>query len=253
MRMHFLSGGRLRMRAGVFEADAAPDTQLELPVLCALLRHPQGNVLFDTGCHPSVIGGAETRWGGMAKFMTPIGRAEENAIDELGSIGFSADDVDVVVCSHLHPDHCGCNGLFGRATIICHRRELEAAQASGSERAGYLRVEWDHSRPSMLIDGEHDLFGDGRIVLLPMTGHTPGLICALVTLDRDGCFFLASDAVSLRANLDLDHAPRNTWDVDLQLRSFGEIRRIEARGVEIICGHDAAQWRGLRKGRHWYE
>ena len=64
------------------------------------------------------------------------------------------------------------------------------------------------------MNGEKDLFGDASVVLVPLPGHTPGTLGALVSLDRDGQFLLASDAVSLRQNLDADTAPRNTWNVD---------------------------------------
>ena len=47
-----LSGGRVRMRKSVYFPDADRSETIELPVSCVLLRHPQGNVLFDTGCHP---------------------------------------------------------------------------------------------------------------------------------------------------------------------------------------------------------
>ena len=63
------------------------------------------------------------------------------------------------------------------------------------------------------MNGEKDLFGDASVVLVPLPGHTPGTLGALVNLDRDGPFLLASDAVSLRQNLDTDIAPRNTWNV----------------------------------------
>ena len=56
MKMHALSGGRVRMRKSVYVPDADRSETIELPVSCFLLRHPQGNVLFDTGCHPSVAG-----------------------------------------------------------------------------------------------------------------------------------------------------------------------------------------------------
>ena len=54
MKMHCLSGGRVRMRKSIYVPDADRSETIELPVSCVLLRHPQGNVLFDTGCHPSV-------------------------------------------------------------------------------------------------------------------------------------------------------------------------------------------------------
>jgi len=76
---------------------------------------------------------------------------------------------------------------------------------------------------------------------------------AQVNLDRDGSFLLVSDAVSLRANLDADTAPRNTWNADALLKSYQEIRRIEKAGATVICGHDDAQWQCLRKGADAYE
>lgn len=103
------------------------------------------------------------------------------------------------------------------------------------------------------VEGERDLFGDDRIVLLPLPGHTPGTIGALVNLDACGSFLLASDAVSLRANLDLNVLPRNTWSAEHLDRTFQEIRRIEAGGATIVCGHDAAQRQQLRKGGDAYE
>ena len=77
------------------------------------------------------------------------------------------------------------------------------------------------------IDGERDLFGDGRIVLVPLPGHTPGTIGALVVLENSGAFLLASDTVSLRATLDTGIIPRNTWNADALEKSLAEIDRIE--------------------------
>ncbi|MGN8547021.1 hypothetical protein ACQPTN_20365 [Bradyrhizobium sp. 13971] len=91
------------------------------------------------------------------------------------------------------------------------------------------------------------------VVLVQLPGHTPGTLGALVSLDRDGPFLLASDSVSLRQNLDADTAPRNTWNVEQQLKTFEEVRRIERSGATVICGHDDQQWQGLRKGSEGYE
>jgi N-acyl homoserine lactone hydrolase len=61
MKLHFLSGGRLRMRRSIYQPDATKDETIELPVSCALIRHPQGNVLFDTGCNPQAGHDADLR------------------------------------------------------------------------------------------------------------------------------------------------------------------------------------------------
>lgn len=253
MRLNFLSGGRLRMRKSVFLAGVDRSETFEIPVVSALLRHRQGNVLFDTGCHPSVVQDAAGRWGGLAKVMKPVMAADDHVVASLGGLGLAADDIDVVVCSHLHPDHCGCNVFFQKATVIVHADEIVAAKASDAGAMGYVTLDWDQPNPTDAISGQRDIFGDGRITLLPLPGHTPGSIAALATLDRDGAFLLASDTVSLRESLDRDIAPRNTWNADKLLASFAEVRRIERSGATVVCGHDDAQWASLRKGAHGYE
>jgi glyoxylase-like metal-dependent hydrolase (beta-lactamase superfamily II) len=105
MKMHILSGGRVRIRKSIYLPDADRSETIELPVPCVLLRHPKGNVLFDTGCHPSVAENAEARWGSIAKLMVPIMQPGDNVIAGLAAIGIAPGDIDVVVCSHLHPDH----------------------------------------------------------------------------------------------------------------------------------------------------
>jgi glyoxylase-like metal-dependent hydrolase (beta-lactamase superfamily II) len=184
--------------------------------------------------------------------MIPIMRPGDNVINALAGVGLQCDDIDVVVCSHLHPDHCGCNTFFKRATFVIHAKELAAARAPGAEKAGYLAAEWEQSAPTDTIDGERDLFDDGRIVVIPLPGHTPGSSGALVALEKSGTFLLAADTVSLRATLDTGVIPRNTWNADALAKSLNEVRRIEARGTKVLCGHDDAQWASLRKGPDAY-
>lgn len=253
MKMHALSAGRLRMRKATYLPDADKSETIELPVSAFLLRHPQGNLLFDTGCHPSVATDAAGRWGGLARFMTPIAPPGDNLIDNLACIGITPDDVDVVVCSHLHPDHCGCNSFFRKATFLAHRDEVAAAEAEGAEGQGYLPLDWMPPSPYRTFDGQYDVFGDGRIVLVPVPGHTPGMTGARIALERDGTFFLASDSAALKVHLDREFAPKNTWNVDAAVTSLAEIKRLENAGATVLCGHDDAQWQTLRKGADAYE
>lgn len=253
MKMHVLSGGRLRIRKSIYIPEAERGDTIELPVASILLRHAQGNVLFDTGCHPSVAENAEARWGSMAKMMAPVMKPGDHVLNGLAGVGLSAEDIDVVVNSHFHPDHCGCNSFFSKATIVAHADEIAAAKAPNGPAQGYLPAEWDHPMPMDAVTAERDLFGDGRIVLIHLPGHTPGSMGALAALDRTGAVLLASDTVSLRATLDRDVVPRNTWNGEALLKSLAEVRRIEKSGATVICGHDAAQWETLRKGPDYYD
>jgi len=250
VRLHFLSGGRLRMRRDIYYPGAAPEERFELPVSCALLKHAQGNVLFDTGCHPGAAEDGEARWGRMVKFMTPIYRAEDAVVGQLSKAGLGADDIDLVVCSHLHTDHCGCNSFFRRATVVCSAEELTSAQSDTS--GAYIAEDWEGSGPIETIAGQRDLLGDGRMTLIEAPGHTPGMLVAHVVLDTQ-TFVLASDAAPVRETLDQRYTPKGTWNVDIALKSLDEIARLERDGSKVIFGHDEAQWRQIRTGAEFYE
>jgi glyoxylase-like metal-dependent hydrolase (beta-lactamase superfamily II) len=253
MKMHILAGGRLKMRRHVYFPDADRNESIELPVNCVLLRHPDGNVLFDTGCHPDIASNAEGRWGPLARVMAPLMSADDNVISSLKAVGLEPDDIDVVICSHLHPDHCGCNQFFRKARILVREEELAVARSADAVSAGYLPVEWDHPLNYQVVTADLDLFEDGAIRLVHLPGHTPGTMGALVTLKNSGRFLLAADAVSVRENLDADIIPKNTWNKELCRESFARVRAIEAEGATVICGHDVAQWSSLRKLADYYD
>ena len=176
MKMHVLDGGRLRMRRRIYVPDADNSETIDLPVIAMLFRHPEGNVLYDTGCHPSVVEDAEGRWGKLAGVMTPIGSHSAKVIDSLAALGLTPGDIEVVVSSHFHPDHCGCNEFFTEARFVVHEAELAAARADGAAGQGYMPQEWDHPMPMLAVGEGYDVMGDGRLTCLHLPGHTPGLM-----------------------------------------------------------------------------
>lgn len=253
MKMHVLDGGRLKMRRRVYVPDADKTETIEMPVIALLFRHPKGNVLFDTGCHPSVSDDAEARWGKLAGVMTPIGAHSQNVIDSLAAVGLKPGEIDVVVNSHFHPDHCGCNEFFTEARFIVHAAELAAAKAPDGLSHGYLTGEWDYPMPMQSVGEGHDVMGDGRLVCVHLPGHTPGLMGLLAELEKTGKVLCVSDAVSLRRNLDYDEVPKNASDPEALRASYARIRSYEADGAMIICGHDNEQVTALRMGAEAYD
>jgi glyoxylase-like metal-dependent hydrolase (beta-lactamase superfamily II) len=185
--------------------------------------------------------------------MKPIMAENDHLLTSLNRVGLTPDDITHVVCSHFHTDHCGCNQFFRKSTIYVHEAEIAVARSPDAVRMGYLAADWDHPIPVETVDDGHDLFGDGRVKLVHLPGHTPGLMGALVTLDRDGQFLLASDAVAVEANLRDNYAPKATRDVQQALASYERIREIERSGAKVIFGHDDAQWRTLRRGAGFYQ
>lgn len=254
MKMHILDGGRLAMKKRIYVPDCTDKAELiELPVIAILFRHPDGNVLFDTGCHPSVSSDAEARWGKLAGVMKPIGDHSNNVIDSLGALGLGPDDIDVVVNSHFHPDHCGCNEFFTKARFIVHEKELAEARGENAAAMGYMPQEWDHPMPMDTCTDGHDVMGDGLLITVDLPGHTPGMMGLRAYLENTGQVLIASDALSLRRNLDHDEVPKNAWNAEALLASYDIIRRIEAEGAMVICGHDDDQYQTLKKGADAYD
>ncbi len=181
---------------------------------------------------------------------------EDNVLSGLKAIGLAPGDIDVVICSHLHTDHCGCNAFFGKATMLSSTRsEIEIAKCARMRKGRPIfDADWDHAGARCRRSRGSSSHGRrphrAGAASRPHAGSRLG---ALVELDRSGRFLLASDALSVRENLDRDIIPRNTWNAEACARSFDEIRRLERAGYQVICGHDAPQWERLRKGAEAYD
>ena len=106
--------------------------------------------------------------------------------------------------------------------------------------------------PMIEFDGEVDIFDDGRLVLLPLPGHSPGMTGLLAALPKSGAHLLASDAVAVRENLQPENMPQNTWNRDVQTKSIAEITRIEKSGAQVLCGHDLAEWSTFKQAEESY-
>jgi glyoxylase-like metal-dependent hydrolase (beta-lactamase superfamily II) len=99
-----------------------------------------------------------------------------------------------------------------------------------------------------LVDGEHDVFGDGAVVLLPTFGHTPGPQSVRVRAGKGSEHVLTADACYTRENMDRDVLPTVLWDPEEMSRSLAALRNLRDRqGATVLYGHDAAQWETLRR------
>src|SRR3989442_1712237 len=103
----FLGAPRSLLFYGDFSAERA-----QIPVACYLVRATDGTILFDTGLSPRAVPGL-LRNDPMACFTN-----EDLLVHRLDVLGLEADDIDVVVLSHLHYDHAGGAELFARSELV---------------------------------------------------------------------------------------------------------------------------------------
>ena len=239
--LHALCCGRLAFDRSVFFPDAAPGTPTTVPVPGWLIRHPRGNLLFDTGIACDAASDPAGKLGKrIASTYRLAGAIDENPVDQLALLGLKPDDITWVVNSHLHFDHCGCNSLFPKATFLVQRAEMMAAQAPGSRYDARL---WDLPLNYQLIDGEHDVFGDGSVLLMPTPGHTAGHQSLMVEVARDSRFVLTADACYSGEHMARELLPNVVWDGPQMLDSMRRLRALgEQSGTRVLYGHDPEQF-----------
>ncbi|MCJ7607132.1 MAG: MBL fold metallo-hydrolase [Thermoplasmata archaeon] len=134
-------------------------------------------------------------------------------IEALESHGVGCSEVDMVVNTHLHADHCGCNDLFPGARFYAHRLE--------SPETHFMRPE----DGTVLAPG---------VKVMETPGHTLGSISVLVEADRRHA--VAGDALPTKANYE-SHIPPGI-NVDRRL-ALASIDRLVSWAEIIVPGHDS--------------
>jgi glyoxylase-like metal-dependent hydrolase (beta-lactamase superfamily II) len=108
--------------------------------------------------------------------------------------------------------------------------------------AGFNPRDFDLGHKLRLVDGEHDVFGDGSVVCLPTHWHTPGHQSLRVRHDG-GEVVLAADACYFCQTLRERRLPRYMHDREAMLAALDRLEALERAGARIFFGHDPEFWR----------
>jgi glyoxylase-like metal-dependent hydrolase (beta-lactamase superfamily II) len=240
MRVHAFTCGWLSSPLGLFlEGEHG---RLRVPVPAFLIEHPRGRVLFDTGLHADVQRDPHARLGRLADAFVPDYHPGEDVAARVRARGADPERVDIVVLSHLHFDHAGGLAAIPNARVIVQRRDWDAGHdADLAASLSFFRQDFDYGHDVRLVEGEHDVFGDGRIVCLPTHGHTPGHQSLRLRL-AGGDVVLTADACYLRRTMDTDHLPPLVFDRDATRDSLRRLRALRDGGARVVYGHDPDDW-----------
>ena len=245
LRVYVLCGGLLELDLALMLPDHTPGSRWTVPIPAFLVVHARGRLLFDTGVHPAAITDPVGRLGeSRASRFGMRSRPGDDVVSQLALLGLRPDDVTHVANSHFHFDHCGGNEFFPGSTFLVQRPELEAARTPGFV-AGYSPspIDFDHALDYRMLDGEHDVFGDGAVVLIPTYGHTPGHQSLWVRAGKGAQLVCASDACYTRENMDRDVLPKILWNASVMHDSLAALRKLrDSGGAAMFYGHDPEQW-----------
>ncbi|HEX8102385.1 MAG TPA: N-acyl homoserine lactonase family protein [Solirubrobacteraceae bacterium] len=231
------------------------------PIGAFLVEHPErGPVLIDTGMHPDVARHPERNLGRAGALLARGVRMgdEEHVPAQLRARGIDPADVELVVMTHLHPDHTSAMSVLPRARFVVARDEWRAARGRLAVLGGYLgrhlpdesRVQLVdlalHGRPWEGFERTLDLLGDGSLRLVSTPGHTVGHL-SVVVATGDGPAFVLGDAVYTLRNLRDDVLPWRTASDGASLETMRRLRAFAERrpGIPLIPTHDPDVWAEL--------
>jgi N-acyl homoserine lactone hydrolase len=231
MRVEMLDVGWIASSAALWRQGEDPETRIRFPVPAYLIETDTERILLDTGLHPAATAGPESFYerpeAGL--FELELARPVTEQVD--------AGTLTKIVLTHLHFDHAGALTLLPASIpIVLQRREWEAGHEAAAIARNFLfpRDYAIDERRLLLVDGDHDLLGDGSIELLLTPGHTPGHQSVRVGDD----LVLGADVAHFAATYDDERFPSFGDDLAAQARSAKRLRALRDAGARVLPGHD---------------
>lgn len=216
-----------------------------------LVRHPKGDLLFDTGFGRNVDEHVK-RMPWLMQKMTSYKKGTAVG-DQLFANGYRAEGLAGVVLTHAHWDHV--SGLDSLPSVpvwvTTAERGFISSQApmtdliNSFENVNYREYKFNDG-PYLGFPASYDVWGDGSVVLVPAPGHTPGSIVAFINLPSGTRYALLGDLVWQNEGFEIP-AERPWLPRRLIGENDGEVRENIARiaaihkrfpEIHIVPGHD---------------
>jgi glyoxylase-like metal-dependent hydrolase (beta-lactamase superfamily II) len=207
-----------------------PGRLARFPVPAYVIETESERILVDTGLSPAAVADPEGHYGpGPIDAFTL--EQEEPLAEQV-----DLDTLTRVVLTHLHFDHAGGLSLIPDGVpVVVQRAEWEAGwERAGIERNFFLPRDYAEAPANLvLVDGDHDLLGDGSVELLRTPGHTAGHQSV-----RAGRLVIGADVGHYAATFDDLRLPLFAHDHDAQRRSAERLRGLRDDGLAVQPGHD---------------
>jgi glyoxylase-like metal-dependent hydrolase (beta-lactamase superfamily II) len=203
---------------------------------CYLIRHGSDHMLWDTGLPAALVGAKSDDKAPMAPSLTV------DLPSQLAKIGIKPEQISAIGISHSHFDHVGQAASFPGARLMMGKADYDALKETpppfGVEPK--LLAPWlgGKARAEPIL-GDHDVFGDGSVVMLAMPGHTPGEMSLLVRLAESGPVLLSGDVVHFEEQFANRGVPPFNANRAESLASMDRLTAIaQSLGAKIVVQHD---------------
>lgn len=223
-----------------------------------LVRHPQGDVLIDTGLGRTIRSQLEAM-PALFRLATDLEQSRP-AADRLDAAGYDPKHLRFILLTHAHWDHVSGVPDFPGVPVLVTAAEhrfiydggFPNAPARGIDPRRYQDYAFDGA-PYLGFDRSHDLYGDGSIVIVPAPGHTPGSVVVFVTLPNGSRYAFVGDLVwQLEGLAQREERPwlearvlgEDSAAVQLSMRRLSAIATLYPQ-MTIVPAHDARGYVGI--------
>lgn len=207
---------------------------------CYLIRHAKGWLLWESGVPDAIADKPDGVVVGNGMLTLHLRKTLRS---QLYDLGVAPADISFLGFSHFHGDHVGNANLFTAATLFIQQAEYDAAFGPDAAKSGFNAALYDKLRdvPTVKLDGDYDIFGDGSVVIYSTQGHTPGHQSLLIRLPKTGPVLLSGDAVHFQENWENRRVPARNFNKEQSLASMQKLADIlEREHAKLWINHDKA-------------
>jgi glyoxylase-like metal-dependent hydrolase (beta-lactamase superfamily II) len=258
-RIYVLDGGVLASETARYRLTDADVEAVELSVASYLIVHPRGVLMWDAGAVAD-----HERGGGLGYEQRLLRRDNQERFvklaptltSQLAASGYEPSDVTHLALSHYHWDHTADANLFAGSQWLVskleHDKMFSADPPGGTRPETYSALKG--SRATMITAAEHDVFGDGTVVIRQAPGHTEGHSVLYVKLAKTGGVVLSGDLYHYPAERTLKRLPTFEVSEAATQAARAELEGFLSRtGSQLWIQHDLVAHRKLKKAPEYYD
>jgi N-acyl homoserine lactone hydrolase len=223
---------------------------------CYLIVHPRGTMIWDTGEIPD------------SAFQNGVSPAKQGSftvdrplLPQLAAIGYGPADITYLALSHYHTDHVANARLFAGSTWIVQQGDRDAifAPRPANQKKGGVGdpanfAALANSKTLLLKGEDHDVFGDGTVIIKFTPGHTPGHQSLFLKLAKTGPVLLSGDLYHYPEEVGSKRTPPFDFDKDQTAKSRAMIEEfVKKNRAQLWIQHDYAAGLKRKKAPEYYD